>query len=135
MTFHTPPLRAVLHALLTLFLFSCASGCAGGMAKKAGGEVQVRGRTAQGEQPVSPPRAVYILDFDLDTKAYRPRGGILYRPGNGRVLPRLSQHDDPAQKAAKLVEMMSSSLVEDFAGKGVRRGGLSRALRCPETGG
>jgi hypothetical protein len=35
------------------------------------------------------------------------------------VLPRLSQRDDPEQKAAKLVEVMSASLQEKFTGKGV----------------
>jgi hypothetical protein len=119
MTNHASPLRAVLHVFLSLILLSCASGCAGGMAKKAGGDVQVRGRTAQGVQPVSPPRAVYIFDFDLGYEGVPSEGGALHRPGVGRVLPRLSQHDDPVQKAAKLVELMSSSLQEKLAGKGV----------------
>jgi hypothetical protein len=109
----------MLPALLTLFLFCCASGCAGGMAKKATGEVQVRGRTAQGVQPVSPPQAVYVLDFDLGYDSMSPQQGILHRPAIGRALPLLSQRDDPARKAAKLVEVMSSTLVEKFADKGV----------------
>lgn len=119
MTNHASPLWAVLHLFLTLVLFSCASGCAGGLAKKAGGEVHIRGTTAQGVQPVAPPRAVYIQDFELGYEGTPSEGGVLHRPGIGRVLPRLSQRDDPARKAAKLVEVMSSSLVEKFSGKGV----------------
>jgi len=119
MTNQASPLRTMLPAFLTLFLFSCLSGCAGGMAKKATGEVQVRSRTTQGVQPVSPPRAVYIQDFDLGYDGMPSQGGVLHRPGIGRVLPRLSQRDDPGQKAAKLVELMSSSLMEKFADKGV----------------
>jgi hypothetical protein len=119
MTKRVFPFRIMLPAFLTLFLICCASGCAGGMAKKATGEVQVRDRTAQGEQPVSPPRAVYIQDFELGSEGMPSEEGVLHRPVIGRVLPRLSQRDDPAQKAAKLVELMSASLVEKFAGKGV----------------
>jgi hypothetical protein len=135
MTNQASPLRTLLHAFLALFLFSCASGCAGGMANKATGEIHVRGTTSQGVQPVSPPRAVYILDFELGYEGMPSQEGVLHRPGIGRVLPpRLSQRDDPVQKAAKLVEVMSASLEEKFSGKGVEARRVAAGAPLPGDG-
>lgn len=111
--------KSMLSAFLVLFLCWWLPGCAGSMAKKATGEVSVRGVTEQGIQPVSAPRTVYIQDFELGYEGAPTESGVLHRPAVGRVLPRLSQHDDPARKAAALVEVMSASLVEKCAEKGI----------------
>jgi hypothetical protein len=77
---------------------------------------------------------VYIQDFELGYEGMPSQGGVLQRPVIGRVLPRLSQRDDPAQKAAKLVEVMSASLKEKFAAKGVEARRLVTGASLPGDG-
>lgn len=104
---------AVFAVLILSTAFATVS-IAGEISKKITGEVKVQSRTDESRQPTSAPTTVYIQDFDLDYEATHDaeRKGP---PVVGRVMSRVSQRDDPQLKAAKLVELMSSSLVKGFS--------------------
>jgi hypothetical protein len=119
---------AVLAAALT------SPALAGEITKKLTGDVTVNSRTDETRQPVSPPKIIYVKDFDLgyDTAQQDPGGGG--RPIVGRILPRMSQRDDPAKKAGKLVELMSDSLVSGFSRQGIDARRLLPGMPLPEEG-
>jgi len=96
-----------------------AGSPAGGLAGKITGEVKVHSRTDETQRPASPPKTIYVKDFELDSDSAQQESGGPGRGLVGRVLPRISQRDDPAKKARKLVDLMSDSLVEGFSKKGI----------------
>ncbi len=112
----------VSYALVALaaLLLPClpAVSCAGEITKKLTGEVKVTTRPGESRQPVAAPATIYIQDFDLGYETAGQDDGEQRRPILGRVLPRLSQRNDPAQKAKQLVELLSESLVKGFAARG-----------------
>lgn len=118
MTKRNLPRTILLYALPALVLFWCSSGWAGEIAKKLTGDVKVSARTDESRRPVAPPSVIYIQDFDLGYDATQQdsgeRGRII-----GRVLPRMSERNDPQRKARQLVELMSDSLAKGFAAKGI----------------
>lgn len=103
----------VLLAALAISAVSPAGCTAGEITKKITGEVKVRSRTDAARQPSSAPSVIYIQDFDLgyDTTQSSERKGP---PVIGRVMSRVTQRNDPRQKAEKLVELMSACLVKGF---------------------
>jgi len=112
------PMAAAFAALSLLILLPFAS-MAGEITKKLTGDVKVNTRMDDARQPVSPPSAIYIQDFELGYDTSRKdtgeRGGIV-----GRVLPRMSRRNDPQRTAGQLVELMSESLVRGFTAKGIK---------------
>lgn len=112
----------VSYALVALaaLLLPClpAVSCAGEITKKLTGEVKVTTRPGESRQPVAAPATIYIQDFDLGYETAGQDDGEQRRPILGRVLPRLSQRNDPAQKAKQLVELLSR-----VPGEGIRRQG------------
>lgn len=92
--------------------------CSGEIMKKLTGEVKVTDRTDESRQPVAAPATIYVQDFELGYETAGPDDGEQRRPILGRVLPRLSQRNDPARKAKQLVELLSESLVQGFAARG-----------------
>jgi hypothetical protein len=103
---------ALVVAMVLSAVLSAGAG-AGEIAKKIGGEVKVQSRTDESRQPDSAPSIIYVLDFDLgnDTTHHADKQGP---PVIGRVMSRVSQRNDPREKAARLVELMSTSLVKGF---------------------
>ncbi|MEA5113851.1 MAG: DUF4410 domain-containing protein [Geobacteraceae bacterium] len=109
-TSHSIP---VLLAVLAISSIFAAVSTAGEIAKKITGEVKVQSRVDEARQPSSAPSVIYVQDFDLGydtTQAAEKKGP----PVIGRVMSRVTQRNDPRQKAAKLVELMSGSLVKGF---------------------
>jgi hypothetical protein len=115
-----PPIGSGIAALL-IFTLSAAtpvSSNAGEIAKKITGEVKIQSRTDESRHPSSPPSVIYVRDFDLGYSDSQEdsggRGRII-----GRVLPRLSQRNDPEQKAKKLVSTMTETLINGFTKNGI----------------
>jgi len=102
----------VLAALVIISALATAS-TAGEIAEKITGEVKVQSRSDESRRPASAPSVIYVQDFDLgyDTRQAAERKGP---PVVGRVMSRVTQRNDPQKKAAKLVELMSSTLVKGF---------------------
>lgn len=120
MNLASPPIRYALLALAASLLLTSLSAVsfAGGIGKKLTGEVKVTDRTDGYRQPVAAPAVIYIQDFDLGYETAGQDAAEQRRLILGRVLPRLSQRNDPAQKAKQLVELLSESLVKGFVAKG-----------------
>lgn len=119
---HTIPGVRCLPVALAVFV--CSAGLAtvsvaGELTKKITGEVKVSTRTDGSRQPTAAPSTIYIQDFDLGYDATQQDTGERGRPVIGRILPRMSQRNDPAQKAKQLVELMSDSLAKGFSAKGI----------------
>lgn len=106
-------------AVLVLSAGLSAVSAAGELTNKLTGEVKVNTRRDESRQPTAAPSTIYIQDFDLGYDATRQDSGERGRPVIGRILPRMSQRNDPAQKAKQLVELMSDSLVKGFSAKGI----------------
>lgn len=109
------PKRALeLVVSLVLSALLSAGAVAGEVAEQIRGEVKVKSRTDVSRQPGSAPSVIYILDFEMgiDTTHLADNQGP---PVIGRVRSRMSQRNDPREKAAQLVQLMSASLVKGFA--------------------
>ncbi|HOP40880.1 MAG TPA: DUF4410 domain-containing protein [Geobacteraceae bacterium] len=108
----------LIAALLLSFPYSTTSR-AGELLKKVTGEVKVHTETDESRQPTSIPAIIYIQDFDLECNGASQDSDRQGRPIIGRILPRLSQRNDPQRKASELVELMSENLVKGLSGHGI----------------
>lgn len=109
----------IFFAVLLLSFPYATTSCAGELLKKVTGEVEVHIETDESRQPVSIPETVYVQDFDLGYSAIPQENDRQGRPIIGRILPRLSQRNNPQQKASELVELMSENLVKGLSGHGI----------------
>jgi hypothetical protein len=122
-----------LSALLLSTMLSVIS-VAGEITKKITGEVKIQSQTDDSQKPASPPASILIQDFDLGYDATHQSSGMQGRPVIGRMLPRVSQRNDPEQKARKLVELMSSYLVNGFSSKGIDARRYAQGTPLPGAG-
>jgi hypothetical protein len=102
-------------AIIIVSLSLAAVSLAGELSKKLTGEVKVENRGQGPRQPSAAPAIVYIQDFELGYDVAQDDGRGKGLPVIGRVLPRLSQRNDPLQKARSLVGLMSDALVRGFS--------------------
>jgi hypothetical protein len=107
-------------AAACIVLLATAAILSGGCAS-----ARVSGERQIGATPIEGPSIVYVTDFELDASNVHEEHGILPSPlpaplGLRNALPRLRGSADPTVRARELVELMSNSLVQDLAGKGVQ---------------
>lgn len=108
--------RRALTVLVVMVLSAIlsAGASAGEIAKQIGGDVKVQTSTDESRRPDSAPSIIYVLDFDLGNESTH-HADTQGPPVIGRVMSRMSQRNDPREKAAQLVELMSTSLVKGFS--------------------
>ncbi|MHC1729532.1 MAG: DUF4410 domain-containing protein [Syntrophobacteraceae bacterium] len=84
------------------------------------------GNARQASQPTKP-AIIYVTDFEIDTGSITPERKLINRP-------RLRQQDDPGAKAAKLVELLSTSLANELRNKSVPAKRLYQGQNAPDKG-
>jgi hypothetical protein len=129
------PLGHVISALILLASLLCfpPPSTGGEMAKKITGEVKVQSQTDASRQPIAPPSAIFVQDFDLGYDTSRQDPGEKERLP-GRILSRFSHRDDTEEKARKLVGIMTSTLIKGFSEKGIHAGQLIPGTPLPREG-
>jgi hypothetical protein len=122
-------MKKITITLLTL----CAALCGCGTAK-------VTGRREISAMPATKPATIYVSDFDLDAADIKSQRGLLQPlpklPGPlGDFLPPLpGAAKDPQKLARKLVDEMSTSLVNDLNKAGLNARRLGRSDPIPASG-
>ena len=92
------------------------------------------------QAPQGMPPVILVADFELDSGDIKPNQGILggERPGRLGILRGgggvLNRGDDPADKARKLVDLLSTSLTEKLQEKGLPARRLGPGERLPAAG-
>ena len=123
--------------LVFLVVFGCC-GCTTPGAVKVTGKTEVIDR--QAPQPKGMPSAILVADFEIDSADIKSNEGILggdrpLRPGllrgQGGLLHR---RDDPADKARTLVDLLSDTLVQKLADKGLPARRLAPGESAPAGG-
>lgn len=109
-------MRTCLILIAALFLLG---GCATTKEMLGAAQVSKEGRIRQ--FPATSPVMVYVSDFDLEVASIKGDERSKHRH---RLLGRLLHHkryddDDPAVLARKLVDMMSTAIVDNLNSKGV----------------
>jgi hypothetical protein len=130
-----PPLGQVvisLTLLASLLAFPTPSS-GGEMAKKITGEVNVQSQTDASRQPIAPPSAIFVQDFDLGCDTSRQDPGEKERLP-GRILSRFSHRYDTEEKARELVGIMTGTLIKGFSEKGIHAGQLIPGTPLPTEG-
>jgi hypothetical protein len=102
-------------AIVSFSTLLSTAALAGELSKKITGEVKIHDQIDESRQPTTVPATLYIQDFELGYDVAQNDAGAKRVPVIGRVLSRRSQSNDPQQKALKLVELMSTSLVKEFS--------------------
>jgi hypothetical protein len=110
------------------------AGCAGRPAPVRDaivGGAKVQQETAQPRPQVSLPSVVYVADFGLDAQAQEAGSSGLKRP---RLLDLARGSDDPAQQAARIVDLTAQSLTDDLNRAGVPARRLPPGAPLPPQG-
>lgn len=118
----------------TLAICIVLAGCAGRPAPVRDavmGGVKVQQETATPRPQVSLPKMVYVADFRLDAQAQEAGGGPLDRP---RLLHLPGESRDPAEQAAKIVNLTAQSLTDDLNRAGVPARRLPPGAPLPASG-
>jgi len=126
------------HGLISLILLASVlcfppPSTGGEMAKKITGEVKVQSQTDASRQPIAPPSAIFVQDFDLGYDTSRQDPGEKERLP-GRILSRFSHRNDTEEKARKLVGIITSTLIKGFSEKGIPAGQLITGTPLPTEG-
>ncbi len=101
------------------------------------GSATVSGQRDVGAAPSSRPAVVYVTDFQLDTQNIRSDAGPLPSPPGplGTILPPPpGAPKDPAVRARELVELMSTSLVQESVKAGLNAKRLKAGDAQPADG-
>jgi len=105
------------------------------------GTATVAERRDVGPAPAASPAIIYVADFDLDTHNIRSDQRVLpplpLPPPPGRLggLPRpLGTPKEPAERAREIVNLMSTSLVDDLTKAGFVARRLSATEPRPSVG-
>lgn len=111
------------------------TGCAGrsGPVRQAvlGGPEVEQETTVRPRPEVAEPGVVYVANFGLDAQSHEARSGSLERP---RLLTLPHQNREPAQQAAKIVELTAQSLTDDLYRAGVPAQRLAPGVPLPPSG-
>jgi Domain of unknown function (DUF4410) len=96
----------------------------------------ISGQRELGAASAGGPTVVYVTDFDLDAQSIRSEPGLLPPPGPlGNILPRPpGAPKDPAIRARELVDLMSTTLVQDLIKAGLNARRLPLAESPPASG-
>jgi hypothetical protein len=126
------------HGIISLILLASvlcfpSLSTGGEIAKKITGEVKVQSQTDASQQPIAPPSAIFVQDFDLgcDTSRQDP---VEKERLPGRILSRFSHRNDTEQLARKLVGIMTSTLIKGFSENGIHAGQLITGTPFPTEG-
>jgi Domain of unknown function (DUF4410) len=109
----------------------CLLGC---------GSATISGQREIGAAPPATPTEVYVTDFDLDAQNIRSEPGLLPPPPPppgplGNLLPRPpGAPKDPAIRARELIDLMSTTLVQDLVKAGLNARRLTPAEPPPANG-
>jgi len=120
-----------LYAIILAGLFATLCGC---------GTATVSNRHEIGATPTGKPTMVYVSDFDLDASQIKSEAGMLPPPPTlpgllGNILPPPpGAPKDPQALARDLVDLMSTSLVEELNEAGVDARRLSTGYPIPNSG-
>jgi len=98
-------------AAIALILFSC-------------GSAKVSGQREPGSAPTAKPTVIYVTDFELETEKIKAETSMLPPPRPpgplGAMLPKPpGSQKEPAVRARELVDLMSTSLVDDLRKAGL----------------
>lgn len=122
--------------LLPVLLAACAGDGTGPGAGRLPYRTKVTEATTPAEQPSAAPTIVYVQDFELEVAPKADSQTIL--PGRGPVRSILGElrgdDQDPAERAHKMVNLMSTTLVEDLTEKGLRAERLLPGAPLPAEG-
>lgn len=107
---------------LSVFVLVCSAFFAG-IGSTAQGAVEDVNQAGSQLQPTTRPGMIYVADFAIDAAAVKEQDGVLGRrellPGSllrRRVLP--GRRENPAETAARLVELLSESIAQRLNGQG-----------------
>jgi hypothetical protein len=118
--------RIALFAAFAFLLAGCAARDTAG--NRVTGGTRVEGEAATAAVPATPARRVYVQDFALDAEATAPSTGLLGRPRLFRELT----GEDPAMHARRVVDEMSTALVQDLNAAGIPAERLPPGALPPE---
>jgi hypothetical protein len=124
--------RIVCFAVLSVALI--LSGCAGRPApvrEAIMGGAKVQQETAAPRPRVALPQMVYVADFRLDAQAQEAGGGLLDRP---QLLRLPGEGQNPAEQAAKIVNLTAESLTDDLNRAGIPAQRLRPGAPLPASG-
>ena len=127
--------RFMMRIMLALVVMIGCGGCSTPGAVKVSAKAETVMQAPQGMPPV-----ILVADFELDSGDIKPNQGILggERPGRLGILRGgggvLNRGDDPADKARKLVDLLSTSLTEKLQEKGLPARRLGPGERLPAAG-
>jgi hypothetical protein len=110
------------------------TGCAGRPAPVRDaimGGAKVQQESVAPRPQVSLPQVVYVADFRLDAQAQDAGSGVLERP---RLLRLPGENQDPAQQAAKIVNLTAQSLTDDLNRAGMPARRLPSGAPLPAAG-
>jgi hypothetical protein len=110
------------------------AGCAGRPAPVRDaivGGAKVQHETKQPPPQAALPRVVYVADFGLDAHAQEAGSGGLQRP---RLADIALETRDPAQQAARIVDLTAQSLTDDLNRAGVPARRLPTGAPLPNAG-
>jgi hypothetical protein len=119
-------LKKIIVSYLCLLLFSCT-----------GAKISAEHDISAG--PVSLPKMVYVMDFELNATDIHSDAGLLnsQREHSGPLRAALSElrhQKDPAVRSKELVDLMSKSLLEELSKRNLNASRLGAAEAMPVEG-
>jgi hypothetical protein len=104
------------------------------------GSAKVSGQREVGAAPAARPTVIYVADFELDTQTVKRETRVLPLPPPppgplGGILPKPpGSPKEPAERARELVDLMSTSLVENLTKAGLTAHRLAAGAPQPADG-
>jgi len=124
--------RLILSGLVAIIISGLLSAC---------GSATISGQREVGAAPTTRPAVVYVTDFQLDAQNVHSEPSLLPPPPPpppgplGSILPKPpGTPKDPAVRARELIDLMSTTLVQDLAKAGLSARRLSAGDPRPATG-
>jgi hypothetical protein len=109
---------------LCLVLFGC-------------GSAKISAEHDMGVGPASPPKMVYVMDFELNASDIHSGAGLLSSQHEGPLRTALSElrgHENPAARSKELVELMSKSLLKELRKRNLTASRLGASEAMPVDG-
>lgn len=127
-------LVSITHAVRRTKFWYCTGLIAGCLTLFGCSSVSVQNERELRAMPAAAPKTIYVADFELNAQYFHSESGILpiapQPSGPLGLIPRLlGVPQDPGARARELVNLMSSTLIEDLTNAGLN----ARHLRVGEN--